>query len=68
MEEIIFWLYQDEQELNSTFRITHLPNEKKEVCALQLKGNNVNSTSGNKRTFPFRLQSRWHPRFTHYCK
>lgn len=50
------WSYQDEHELNATFRITHLPNEKQEVNVLQLKGNTSNSTSGTKE--PFRLDYR----------
>ncbi len=41
-----FWNYNDEQELNATLRITHLPDEKQEVCILQLKGNTSTSTSG----------------------
>ena len=50
------WSYQDEHELNATFRITHLPNIKQEVNVLQLKGNTSNSTSGTKE--PFRLDYR----------
>ena len=42
-----FWSYQNEHELNATLRITHLPNEKEEVCVIQLKGTNTPSkTSG----------------------
>ncbi|WP_025742668.1 BACON domain-containing protein [Aquimarina pacifica] len=33
-----FWSFDDEQELNATFRVTHLPNIKQEVCMLQIKG------------------------------
>lgn len=39
------WEFSDEHELNATFRVTHLPNEKQEVCMLQIKGNNSNNTS-----------------------
>ena len=42
-----FWDYQDKHELNVTLRITELPNEKQEVCVVQLKGTNTpNTTSG----------------------
>ncbi|MDP5169210.1 MAG: PA14 domain-containing protein [Bacteroidia bacterium] len=33
-----YWSFQDEHELNATFRITAVPNNKKEVCVLQIKG------------------------------
>ena len=45
------WLFADEQELNATFRVTNLPNEKKEVCMLQIKGNDSNNTSGTEEAF-----------------
>ena len=42
-----FWSYQDQQELNTTLRITKLPAEKREVCVVQLKGtNHPSKTSG----------------------
>lgn len=50
------WSMNDEHELNATFKITHLPVQKKEVCALQIKGNSTNSTSGTDE--PFRLDYR----------
>ena len=40
-----FWNVADEQELNATFRVTHLPEIKQEVCMLQIKGNTTPSTS-----------------------
>ncbi len=40
-----FWNVADEQELNATFRVTHLPDLKQEVCMLQIKGNTTPSTS-----------------------
>jgi len=40
------WEFADEHELNATFRVTHLPNQKQEVCMLQIKGNTSNNTSG----------------------
>jgi len=40
------WLFSGEHELSATFRITHLPDEKEEVCFLQIKGNTSNNTSG----------------------
>lgn len=44
-----FWDYDDEHELNVTFRITEVPNEKEEVCVVQCKGTNTPSTtSGTK--------------------
>lgn len=39
------WRFSDEHELNATFRVTHLPDLKKEVCILQIKGNSTNATS-----------------------
>lgn len=45
------WEFSDEHELNATFRVTHLPNEKQEVCMLQIKGNDSNSTSGTEEAF-----------------
>lgn len=33
-----WWDFSDEHELNATFRITHLPDIKQEVCVLQIKG------------------------------
>jgi len=45
-----FWNYADEQELNATFRVTHLPDLKQEVCMLQIKGNTTPSTSNTKET------------------
>ena len=44
------WNFADEHELNATFRVTHLPDVKKEVCMLQIKGNNTNSTSNTSET------------------
>jgi len=41
-----FWDFADEQELNATFAVTNLPDEKKEVCMLQIKGSNTGSNSG----------------------
>lgn len=46
-----FWSFSNEQELNATFRVTNLPNLKKEVCMLQIKGNTSNSTSNTKEVF-----------------
>jgi len=43
--EDTFWDYSDEHELNVTLRITHLPDEKQEVCVVQLKGTNTPSTT-----------------------
>lgn len=40
------WEFSDEHELNATFRVTHLPDQKQEVCMLQIKGNHSNNTSG----------------------
>jgi len=40
-----YWDFQDEQELNATFRILHLPDLKEEVCVLQIKGRNGSSSS-----------------------
>ncbi len=48
-----YWDVQDEQELNATFRIMHLPDLKEEVCVLQIKGR-TSSTSGE----TFRLDYR----------
>lgn len=45
------WRFSDEHELNATFRVTNLPNEKQEVCMLQIKGNSSNSTSGTEEAF-----------------
>ncbi len=39
-----YWSFQDEHELNATFRVTHLPNEKEEVCMLQIKGQDGSSS------------------------
>jgi len=39
------WEFSDEHELNTTFRVTHLPDQKQEVCMLQIKGNSSNNTS-----------------------
>lgn len=33
-----FWNFNDEQELNARFRITRVPDEKQEVCVIQIKG------------------------------
>jgi len=33
-----YWSFNDEQELNARFRITRVPNEKREVCVIQIKG------------------------------
>ncbi len=33
-----YWSFDEEQELNATFRVTKLPNIKQEVCMLQIKG------------------------------
>jgi len=50
--EDTFWSYQDEQELNATFRVTHLPDLKQEVCMLQMKGTNTpETTSGTSEVF-----------------
>ena len=45
-----FWNFADEQELNATFRVTHLPDLKQEVCMLQIKGNTTPSTSNTSET------------------
>ena len=45
-----FWNFTDEQELNATFRVTHLPDVKQEVCMLQIKGNTTPSTSNTSET------------------
>lgn len=45
-----FWNFSDEQELNATFRVTHLPDVKQEVCMLQIKGNTTPSTSNTSET------------------
>ena len=45
-----FWNFADEQELNATFRVTHLPDIKQEVCMLQIKGNTTPSTSNTSET------------------
>lgn len=45
------WEFADEHELNATFRVTHLPNQKQEVCMLQIKGNTSNNTSGTEEAF-----------------
>lgn len=45
------WEFSDEHVLEATFRITHLPNEKEEVCVLQIKGNDSNNTSGTEEAF-----------------
>lgn len=45
------WEFADEHELNATFRVTHLPNIKQEVCMLQIKGNTSNNTSGTDEAF-----------------
>jgi len=45
------WEFDDEHELNATFRVTNLPNEKEEVCMLQIKGNDSNNTSGTEEAF-----------------
>ncbi|MCI4669838.1 MAG: polysaccharide lyase family 7 protein [Bacteroidia bacterium] len=45
------WLFSDEHELNATFRVTNVPNEKQEVCMLQIKGNDSNNTSGTEEAF-----------------
>lgn len=40
-----FWDYSDEHELNVTLRITELPDEKQEVCVVQLKATNTPETT-----------------------
>jgi len=45
------WEFADEHELNATFRVTHLPDVKQEVCMLQIKGNSSNNTSGTEEAF-----------------
>lgn len=49
--EDTFWDFSDEHELNATFRVTNLPNVKKEVCMLQIKGKNDFNTSNTKEVF-----------------
>jgi len=39
------WLFADEHEMNTTFRVTNLPDQKQEVCMLQIKGNSCNCTN-----------------------
>jgi len=45
------WEFADEHVLEATFRVTHLPDEKQEVCILQIKGNDSNDTSGTEEAF-----------------
>ncbi|MEO0896261.1 MAG: polysaccharide lyase family 7 protein [Bacteroidota bacterium] len=45
------WQFSDEHVLNATFRVTHLPDQKQEVCMLQIKGNSSNSTSNTEEAF-----------------
>jgi len=33
-----YWSFNDPQELNARFRITRVPNQKREVCVIQIKG------------------------------
>lgn len=50
------WDFDDEQELNATFRAIHLPDNKKEVCMLQIKG--ADNIDGDGAEEAFRLEYR----------
>lgn len=46
-----FWNFQDQHFLSATFKVTELPNEKQEVCMLQIKGSNDLNTSSTDEVF-----------------
>lgn len=50
------WDMDDEQELNATFRATAVPDQKREVCMLQIKG--ADNIGGSSAKEPFRLEYR----------